>query len=293
LPSGATAVFSPTNLSSSGSFTLTINNLTTQGDYNFTVTGTSSSISKNISVNLPFYNGICSSVANIDYDTSTTRVQFNTINNITAKPSGYSDYTSISTSVNRASAYNLTVNVNTDGDYSTNSNVWIDWNQNCSFNDPGEEYDLGTATNVPNGATSNSPLSILVPDNAVLGNTIMRVSTKYDVAASPCENGFDGEVEDYSINVLTSLAVEEFGFENFKVFPNPNKGAFTIQLNGSLKRQITIAVYDISGRNIFNKSFQNVGDFNQEIQLSHVQSGIYILNVNDGLRKTTRKLIIE
>ena len=121
----------------------------------------------------------------------------------------------------------------------------------------------------------------------------MRVSTKYDVAASPCENGFDGEVEDYSINVLTSLAVEEFGFENFQVFPNPNKGAFTIQLNGSLKRQITIAVYDISGRNIFNKSFQNVGDFNQKIQLSHVQSGLYILNVNDGLRKTTKKLIIE
>ena len=293
LPSGATAVFSPTNLSISGSFTLTINNLTTQGDYNFTVTGTSSVMVKNTLVNLPFFNGICGSVANSDYDTSTTRVQFNTINNITAKPSGYSDYTSISTNVNRLSAYNLTLNVNTDGDYSTNSNVWIDWNQNCSFNDPGEVYDLGSATNVTNGTTLNSPLSILVPANAVLGNTIMRVSTKYDTAANACEDGFDGEVEDYTINVLPTLTVEQFGFDNFKVFPNPNNGTFTIQLNGSLERNINIALYDISGRIIFNKSFQNVGDFNQEIQLNHVQSGLYILNVNDGFRKTTRKLIIE
>jgi hypothetical protein len=293
LPSGANAVFTPTNLSSSGSFTLTINNLTTEGDYVFTVTGTSSTITKNISVNLPFYNGICSSVANIEYATSTTRVQFKTIDNISAKPSGYSDYTSISTNVNRSSAYNLTVNVNTDGDFTTRSHVWIDWNQNCSFNDPGEVYDLGTATNVANGATSNSPLSIIVPVNAVLGNTVMRVSTKYDTAAGACESGFDGEVEDYTINVLTSLAIEEFGFENFKVFPNPNNGTFTIQLNGSLERNINIVLYDIRGRNIFNKSFQNVGDFNQDIHLSHVQSGMYILNVSDGLRKTTKKLIIE
>ena len=171
--------------------------------------------------------------------------------------------------------------------------VWIDWNQNCSFNDPGEMYDLGTATNVTNGTTSNSPLSILVPANAVLGNTIMRVSTKFDTAAGPCEPGFDGEVEDYTVNVLPSLTVEEFGFENFKVFPNPNNGTFTIQLNGSLERQISIAVYDLRGRSIFNNSFQNGGDFNQEIQLSHVQSGMYILNVSDGLRSTIKKLIIE
>ena len=81
LPSGATAVFSPTNLSSSGSFTLSINNLTAEGDYTFTVTGTST-ITKNISVNLPFYNGPCASVGNNYYNTSTTLVKFVSINNI-------------------------------------------------------------------------------------------------------------------------------------------------------------------------------------------------------------------
>ena len=292
LPAGATASFSPTNLSVSGSFTLTINNLTTEGDYTFTVTGTSS-FTKNISVNLPFYNGLCSSVANVDYNTSTTSVQFNTINNPSGKPSGYSNYTSISTNVNRSGSYDLTVNVNTEGPFTTQSNVWIDWNQNCSFNDPGEAYNLGTATNVSNGVTLNSPLSITVPFDAVLGSTVMRVSTKFNTAASACENAFDGEVEDYTVNILPTLAIEEFGFDNFKVYPNPNNGAFTVKLSGSLERKITIRIYDLRGRTIYNKTHQNVGDFTAEIQLNQAQSGMYLLNISDGVRKETKKLVIK
>ncbi|WP_246146993.1 GEVED domain-containing protein, partial [Seonamhaeicola marinus] len=131
---------------------------------------------------------------------------FNTINQTSAKPSGYSNYTNVSTDVNRNDTYNLTVRVNTDGDFTTNTRVWIDWNQNCSFDDAGETYNLGDATNVANGATQNSSLPILVPNNAVIGNTIMRVSTKFkdDGLPTTCENGFDGEVEDYTINIVGS-----------------------------------------------------------------------------------------
>lgn len=294
LPSGSSAVFSPTNLSSSGSFNLTLNGLSTEGNYTFTVTGTSST-TKNIFVDLPFFNSVCNSVANTTYQTSTTLVQFNIINNSSAKPSGYSDYTSISTNVNRNESYNLTINVNTDGAFTTNTKVWIDWNQNCSFSDAGEEYDLGDATNVANQPTNLSPLSITVPISAILGNTIMRVSTKYKIDGLPtaCENGFDGEVEDYTLNIMPTLAVEAFGFDNFIVFPNPNKGAFTIKLNSSMSNSIKVNAYDLSGRIIYNNLFKQGGDFNEKISLRHVQSGMYILNVSDGIRTSTRKIIVE
>lgn len=296
LPSGASAVFSPTNLSNSGPFTMTINNLSIEGDYVLTVTGTSST-TKNVIVNLPFHNGLCSSVANTDYKTSTTLVQFNTIDNASAKPSGYSDYKSFSTDVNRDGSYDLSVHANTDGDYTTVTKVWVDWNQNCSFDDAGEAYNLGDAKNVFDGATLNSPLSITIPIDAVLGTTTMRVSTKFNDGngngLTSCENGFDGEVEDYSINVKPTSAIEEFGFDNFKVFPNPNNGKFIIKLNGSLERSINVVVFDVRGRHIYNKSFQNVGDFYQEIRLNNVQSGMYILNVSDGLKKSTKKLIVD
>ena len=51
--------------------------------------------------------------------------------------------------------------------------AWIDWNQNCDFTDPGEEYNLGVAQNVANGVTSDSPISIMIPDDAVLGIIIL------------------------------------------------------------------------------------------------------------------------
>lgn len=44
---------------------------------------------------------VCESVGNTTYQTSTTLVQFNTIDNPSAKPSGYSDYTAIATTVKK------------------------------------------------------------------------------------------------------------------------------------------------------------------------------------------------
>ena len=255
-PAGSTVAFSPTSLSNSGSVTMTISNLdgVAQANYPLIITGTSTSITKNKNVSFPFFNGLCSSIANTEYNTSTTLVQFNTINNASAKPSGYSDYTSITTNLNRDSSYDLTVNVNTDGDFTTATKVWIDWNQNCSFDDAGEEYNLGDATNVANGATTSSSLSITVPINAVPGNTTMRVSTKFkdDGLPTSCENGFDGEVEDYTLNILstglvydTSITLVQFNTINQaseKPSDYSNYSSITTEVNRANPYDLTVNV---------------------------------------------------
>lgn len=143
----------------------------------------------------------CSSTGTMQYDDGITLVNFNTINYSTGKTAGYNDYTSISTDVVIGNSYDLTVNLNTDGNYENYAAVWIDWNINGVF-ESNEEYDLGRVTNNSNGATSNSPLSITVPVTASTGVTRMRVSTKYNSYPTQCEVNFDGEVEDYSINII-------------------------------------------------------------------------------------------
>ena len=143
----------------------------------------------------------CSSSGNTSFETSTTFVGFNTISNASAKPSGYSDYTNLSTDLKIGNSYNLSIRVNTDGSYTTHTMVWIDWNKDCDFDDSGEEYNLGTAYNVSNGQTSLSPLSIVVPDDSIVDGVRMRVSTKYYSSSTSCETGFDGEVEDYTLNI--------------------------------------------------------------------------------------------
>ncbi len=144
----------------------------------------------------------CSSYGNTTYQTSVTRFVFNTIDNSSGKPSGYSDYTSISTQVSTGNTYNITVNLNTDGDYTVYARVWIDWNQDGDFDDSGEQYDMGSATNTSDGATSLSPLTITVPTSATSGTTRIRVSARYSQYPNSCDQDFDGEVEDYSLEIL-------------------------------------------------------------------------------------------
>ncbi len=145
----------------------------------------------------------CASTGNMSFNTSVTNVTINTINNTTAKPSGYSDYTAISTSLQRGTTYPLSTEINTDGNYTVLGFAWIDFNHDLDFNDAGEAFDLGSATNVASGLTSNSPLNVTIPMTAALGATRMRVMATYDGDTSPCLSGFDGEVEDYTINITT------------------------------------------------------------------------------------------
>ena len=147
----------------------------------------------------------CASTGNASdgYFTGIRQVVFNTLDNSTIlEDNDYSDFTAMSTTVSRDFTYDLSVYVNTDGNYTVNTMAWIDWNQDLDFADAGEAYTLGTATNVVSGLTGASPYSITVPAGATLGTTTMRISTKWNAYPGSCDNGFDGEVEDYSVNVV-------------------------------------------------------------------------------------------
>jgi len=143
-------------------------------------------------------------------ETSTTNVSFNTINNNSLRNVSdlgevYSDFTNVYTDVRIDGKYDLSVKV-TSEDY-VFTKVWIDWNKNCVFQ-AGEEYDLGEAFDVVDGLTSNSPLEIEVPSDAIFGTTVMRVSTEtWNPYILSCGELWTGEVEDYTINIEPGLSV--------------------------------------------------------------------------------------
>ncbi|MFH0865576.1 MAG: GEVED domain-containing protein, partial [Bacteroidota bacterium] len=141
--------------------------------------------------------GQCASSGNMSYPTCAENVTFNTINNTTgAKTAAYNNYTAQSTTVIIGNNYTLSVRMNTDG-WTCYIRVWIDWNGNGTLNEAGEQYDLGSGSSNPTTKT----LSVTVPAGAVAGPHRMRVSVKYNGYAGPCDTGYDGEVEDYTVNV--------------------------------------------------------------------------------------------
>ena len=127
-------------------------------------------------------------------------VTVGTINNYTGcgLANGYSNYTAISTTMIAGQSYPITVS----NGYAWSGDevyVWVDWNRNNSFTDPGEAYPLVT---VNNAVTFTG--TITVPVTVSTGTTRMRIRMSYYETPASCGyslNGY-GEVEDYTVNTI-------------------------------------------------------------------------------------------
>ena len=111
-------------------------------------------------------------------------------------------------------------------------------------------------------------------------------------------DGTTGTIEKVTFNLCRSenvavLANESFGLDNFTLYPNPNNGNFNIQFNSNSGNEIKINVHDIRGREIYSKSYTNNGLFNENLQLSNVQSGVYLVTVQDGSKKEVKKVVVQ
>jgi hypothetical protein len=93
-----------------------------------------------------------------------------------------------------------------------------------------------------------------------------------------------------SVPVLKS---ETFGLTDFSLYPNPNNGNFTVQFSSETSSDVNVTVHDLRGRQVYTKSFQNNGLFNQELKLNNTSSGIYLVTVQDGNRKEVKKIVVE
>ena len=90
-----------------------------------------------------------------------------------------------------------------------------------------------------------------------------------------------------------SLGTANTEFQDFGLFPNPNKGQFTLKFTSSTSNDIQVNVHDMRGRLVYDKSFSNTIAFNQNINLNKVEAGIYLVSVVDGAKKTVKRIVIE
>jgi len=118
----------------------------------------------------------------------------------------------------------------------------------------------------------------------------------WTITANDNWNGDTGSIVKFQVEICTQQAVlasENFGIEGFSLYPNPNNGTFNIQFTSTSSNEVKVNVHDMRGREIYNKSFQNSGLFNESLQLNNVQSGVYLVTVQDGARKEVKKIIVE
>ena len=95
-------------------------------------------------------------------------------------------------------------------------------------------------------------------------------------------------------NAQAPVSIDESESVRFNIYPNPNNGVFSLQINDVENKDLNLNVYNVIGQVVYSEKIENVSNLNKEINLSHLEKGIYNLSVfnNKGL-KNTKKIIIK
>ncbi|MBK9734358.1 MAG: T9SS type A sorting domain-containing protein [Saprospiraceae bacterium] len=170
--------------------------------------------------------------------------------------------------------------------------IYIDFNRNGNFADPGELVLSPLSTN--NGGTYN--FSISIPSTVTPGPTKLKVVMRRGGGTyTPCAQGVRGEVEDYLVNIVTSsnmisddgnVQAMEYELEtrsrqidqkDISISPNPSNGIFNISLDQKLKVNNYKVLNALNG--ILFSANLNASGF--ELDLSPYANGIYHLLLTD------------
>jgi hypothetical protein len=92
------------------------------------------------------------------------------------------------------------------------------------------------------------------------------------------------EVTNFSASV--NLGIGDYSLSQILLYPNPSTGIINVQT----KNTLDISIFDITGKQVFNAS--DISNENQ-LDLSGLSAGLYLVKMNDGTNQSTQKLIIK
>jgi hypothetical protein len=152
-------------------------------------------------------------------------------------------------------------------------------------------YNSGVTWTIVLAGTANDGTQSVTLPNPATTQTNCRVMVRSAVTATQKSYFFD--VNNTAFTITNFLGTDSFEFQDFGLFPNPNKGNFNVRFTSVSTNDIKVNVHDTRGRQVYEKSFSNTGAFNQNINLNKVEAGIYLVTIADGAKKTVKRIIVE
>jgi len=88
--------------------------------------------------------------------------------------------------------------------------------------------------------------------------------------------------------------VKNFSASAISVYPNPTAGIFTVSLGDNGVSNAVISVTDVMGKEVFVKNYETQDGANAlSVDLSSQSAGIYMVNVMQGEKLSTTKVIVK
>jgi len=85
----------------------------------------------------------------------------------------------------------------------------------------------------------------------------------------------------------TTLSIDEFNANNFKIFPNPTSLGY-VNISSNNTADMSVAVFDVLGKRVLNQTVSN-----NRLNVASLKSGIYIMKISQDNATITKKLVIK
>lgn len=147
------------------------------------------------------------------------------------------------------------------------------------------------------GAIPNDPNNAALKMYTIPGSFLLGVTYEVKVRSQCLQCGINPDAVGssmYTNTVSFRIDEETAATTRFSVYPNPNNGAFTVSFDALEANNVSVELLDMTGRVIFNKSFQaTVGSNDLPVELEGFAKGVYMLQLRQSDAVRTTKVVLQ
>jgi PKD repeat protein len=210
-------------------------------------------------------------------------------NTSTNNINGYQDFKTIQMDMYESNIYNVNISCSSIGSISgyLYTSVFIDLNRDNDlstdelvFNTSSYNYGFNSSTYLEGNFT--------MPKLSNYGPTLMRIiaTDDYNTSIDPCVVNANGEIEDYTVNLLKLKNTRNDIF----VYPNPSSGKFTFYYEMFNIEDVNVKLVDISGHLILENNYSQASEIYENIDISAYNDGLYLLILTTPTTKNSFKV---
>lgn len=212
---------------------------------------------------------------------------------------GYNDYTQLnSTTLRPGDTVRLALTPGYSGfAFEEYFKVWIDFDQDGFFSSKDVVFET------PDLTDTRIDTSIIIPDDALEGNTRMRIIMKFNGEPSSCVGDvidFFGEAEDYCVTIAAPNHTSTHNLlqqqARLHLFPNPASQSVQLQLH--VTEQLApslLEVLNIHGQTVWQQQQPALPKGRAKLQINTTDwsAGMYFVRLRNSSGTVVQKLIIQ
>ena len=207
---------------------------------------------------------------------------------------GYGDFTNLSTDLEAGTSYDLTVITGYGDEFVS---VWIDYNNDFTYSSDELIVDNYEIADGEAAGSFEETISVQIPEGVTLGQHTLRAKANWNAAvpANACEETQYGETEDYMVNIVSGLGIDDLiSSSDFNIITR-SEDQFEINLSIDYSSSLNFSVYSVTGQLLVTKKvFKSNDKYIYDLDMSYASSGIYLVKLgNNTIGYKIGKIIVK